>query len=66
LLKSIGSATFWLPGSGSAKICGSKGRISTKTAKIIKNVLIYEWFIKLLHKNKWKKYENLIAKTKKI
>ena len=37
---SVGSARFWLPGtgSGSAKICGStdpdpRGKISTKTAK---------------------------------
>jgi len=35
---SVGSARFWLPGSGSAKICGStdpdpRGKISTKNCK---------------------------------
>ena len=33
---SVGSARFWLPGSGSAKICGSTdpgGKISTKSCK---------------------------------
>ena len=35
---SVGSARFWLPGSGSAKICGSTnpdqgGKISTKNCK---------------------------------
>jgi len=35
---SVGSARFWFPGSGFAKICGStdpdtRGKISTKTAK---------------------------------
>ena len=47
LLKSIGSR-LWLPGSGSAKICRSRGKISTKTANTIKIVLIYEWFYQVV------------------
>ena len=43
---SVGSARFWLPGSGSAKICGSKdpdprGKISTKNCK--KKILLNYW-----------------------
>jgi len=30
-----GSATFWIPGSGSAKMSGSRGKISTKTKNVV-------------------------------
>ena len=63
MLKSVGSSKFWLRGSTDPD---PREKYKPKTEKkilcsqcwkkeIIKNVHITEWFIKLLHKNKWKK-----------
>jgi len=54
---SVGSARFWLSGSGSSKICGStdpdpRGKISTKNCK--KNFLFQKLKSELLKKKDYK------------
>ena len=56
---SVGSARFWLPGSGFAKICGStdpdpRGKISTKNCKKKK------FYSQNPNPNYWKNYKNFL------